>query len=116
MHDLQSHLWHSLLRNFVDNSVTSTRRPPPSHDAHISASWHTQLQLRAPAVVKREKREYGVLKRLQFGKAGFIFTPGVLSAGPEDGRYAFTLQCFSLVVTTCPALPWQCQLPILLPA
>ncbi|GLD55068.1 myelin-associated neurite-outgrowth inhibitor isoform X1 [Lates japonicus] len=43
--------------NFVDNSITSACRPPPCHDAHVSASWHTQLQLRAPAVVKRGKRQ-----------------------------------------------------------
>lgn len=52
------------VRNFVDNSITSTCCPPPSHDAHISASWHTQLQLCAPTVVKRGPREYEVFETL----------------------------------------------------
>ncbi|TDG97125.1 hypothetical protein EPR50_G00222650 [Perca flavescens] len=43
--------------NFVDNSITSACCPPPSHDAHISASWHTHLQLCAPTVVKRGTRQ-----------------------------------------------------------
>ncbi|XP_034428548.1 myelin-associated neurite-outgrowth inhibitor isoform X1 [Hippoglossus hippoglossus] len=41
--------------DFVDNSITSICCPPP--DAHISDSRHTQLQLRAAAVVKRGKRQ-----------------------------------------------------------
>ncbi|MEQ2176969.1 hypothetical protein GOODEAATRI_033635, partial [Goodea atripinnis] len=47
-----------LFRNFVLKSITSTCCPPSSYDAHISAPWYPQLQLCAPAVVKRPKREY----------------------------------------------------------
>ncbi|MEQ2210333.1 hypothetical protein XENOCAPTIV_011990 [Xenoophorus captivus] len=49
-----------LFRNFVLKSITSTCCPPSSYDAHISAPWYPQLQLCAPAVVKRLKREYSV--------------------------------------------------------
>lgn len=41
------------LRDLVDDSIACTGCTPPSHNANVSDPWHAQLQLRAPAVVKR---------------------------------------------------------------
>lgn len=114
-----------LLRNSVDNAIT---RAPPSHDAHISASWHTQLQLCSPTVVKRGKCEYdqsdmGIympLLYVLYKQVTLLFhclKPSLKAhtyvyistcCSPrrsEDGRYAFTLYSSVFCYWWRPVLP-----------